>query len=275
MNEITETAEELLRILPKVLDSALEPVTWSEMVIDSRVQRILDRVRVENMALDWNPNAAGTPTISRRLDGALILLDGQHRRAAAMAIGSGREQVSCKVFRGLTIEQEAALFKLLNNTKQPSAIDLHRVAVVAGDARAMEIDKVVRGVGLEVKTGGAHALRAIRSVYKIHDASPEAAHRTLLILVGAFGGPTDRGGIAVDSRLVEGLGLVMRAHGDLVDIERMSMKLAKQSGGAGGLIAAGRALANIRRFTVAHAVADIAIETYNVNRRNNILSKLK
>lgn len=110
-------------------------------------QRAIVKRRVDELVKEWNSRARGILTVSRRQDGSLWLMDGQHRAAAMRRIGI--KTTRCLVFDGLTTDEEKYLWALLNDTAPAKGNSLYH-GLLGGDRVTQEIDEVVRACGYEV-----------------------------------------------------------------------------------------------------------------------------
>lgn len=73
-------------------------------------QRGVQRKRVELIAADFNEYVANEPKISFR-NGKYYVVDGQHTIEARILRNGGRAlPILCKVYTGMTMQQEALLF---------------------------------------------------------------------------------------------------------------------------------------------------------------------
>lgn len=148
----------------------IDKVRLETLTIDPRVQRYegVDDTRVSDMAEKFNPMALGTITISQRPDGSLVVIDGAHRTAASRQAGY-TNPLNATIHTGLTIEQEAQLFLLLNATKTPSVISKFLVRVVMGDPDAVAISDIITAHGWKVSPSAEPGcLAAIDKVEKIY-----------------------------------------------------------------------------------------------------------
>ena len=96
----------LLNILPEKLKT--DP-TYQRMVSQSRVKKIVDNF---NMDL-FNP-----PKVSHRADGYYYIFDGQHSVVSHKTQFGDNTPILCKVYEGLTYEEEIELFVQQNGVSQ-------------------------------------------------------------------------------------------------------------------------------------------------------------
>lgn len=91
---------------------------YKEMYIDSSelliprdlYQRTLNHARVREIAENFDERVANEPKVSAR-DGGFYVFDGQHTVAARKLLNNGMDlPVLCKVYSGLTAQDEALLF---------------------------------------------------------------------------------------------------------------------------------------------------------------------
>lgn len=250
-----------------------------QLTIDERVQRELRPHKVkairstlpedEKKRQTW----VGVVTISRRKDGSLVVIDGQHRIVALREEGYGAMQVSIIVHDGLTLEEEAELFRVLNDTNRPTAFDDFKVGVVAKDPECLGITKVAADAGYrvhnQVQDGAINAVAALRRVYRGsngHGPHPEHLAKTLNVITSAWGHRAE----GVEGHVLQGLGLVIETYGEELDLSALARKLAKYPGGASGLLGKARLLKDIRRSSVARCVAEIVIDSYNSGRQKRL-----
>jgi len=250
------------------MTSKLERVRLDALIVDGTVQRGLDLGRVKAMADNFTWDGFGTPTVNRRADGSLHIVDGQHRIMAARKAGHSSRAQHMRVHDGLTVQQEAELFRLLNDTRKPMPVDLFRVAVIEGEPAAVAMNDLVKRHGMHVAASGERAFRAVQALRTIYTTEPVAAERALAALVGAWGVSAN----SVQAALVAGLGRFFLRYGDTPTFDKLVTNLAKYPGGSGGLIGAARGLARIKSVPVPDAVAEIVVGVYNRTARANPLA---
>jgi ParB-like nuclease domain len=151
-----------------------EPVTLAELRIDERYQRARSEAKVHTLRAMFNPRACQPLAVSKRGDGSLYLVDGQHRMAALQDIGINTWP-AC-VHANLTRRDEAAMWEELNTrqTKPPPPARF-KARLERREPEAMAIHGVVLGSGLRLnfkrgrsKTSGVEidAVDAIERIYR-------------------------------------------------------------------------------------------------------------
>ena len=115
---------------------------------DPSYQRVIDHARVDKIVKNFNANLFNEPKVSKRNDGFYYIFDGDHSVAAHMMKFGKDAPIKCKVFYGLTPEQEMKLFvqqngiskiptrieklRALNNYNDPEVTDMVESAKIAG-----------------------------------------------------------------------------------------------------------------------------------------------
>jgi hypothetical protein len=242
-----------------------------DLWVDPNVQRALQKSRVTTMAGKFQPTALGVLTTSFRSPDRIHVIDGQHRyRAAEAAAYTGAIQTM--EYHGLTIPEEAALFRWLNTTQKPSRIDHFLVACVEQDPAALAIARYLADSGWSVGTGATEGrLSAIGSLERIYALSPAAAASTLHVLTAAFGHRP----AAVQGALLEGIGRMIARYGQDVDLTDLAKRLAGVPGGPDGLVGNARGQRLTGTTNLSTQVARIATQLYNQRRRTSALPEWK
>lgn len=249
-----------------------ETLPLSRLEVDPRVQRPLNPAKVQNFVSSFNPAGMGVISVSRRNPVTEIIIDGQHRAEAARRVTDNAGEALCHVYEGLTLEQEAELFLLLNNTTKPRLIDKHRVQVTAGVPMAVEIDKLTREYGWKVDPqAGPASITAIGSLQRIWrlseqvQADPHLITMTLMVINRAWGVQEN----AARGVVMEGLAALFAEYGARVDTDILIRRLKDYAGGPEGLHDHAQTYSKLERTTVPMAVARLAVQEYNVGRRVN------
>ncbi len=248
---------------------AIRQLPVSALIVDPNVQRSVDRNRVAKMADDLDLSAVGVITVSHRGNGSYHVIDGQHRVEAVRLAGGESENVTCRIFDGLSIEDEARMFRLLNNTTKLQTMDRFKVRVVEGDPMAVEIHGLLAKHGWKV-SGGANDghFGAVAAVERVYQRDSAAVERMIATITRAYGHSSE----GMHFAIVEAVGSIYARYGETVDDSGLADRMARYHGGPARLIGDARGLAATYRFSLATAVADILVERYNVSRRTKALA---
>lgn len=225
--------------------SQVRELPANTLIVDPRVQRVLDPVRVRKIANTWDDLMVGVLTVSHRLpsfdevtDEQFVVLDGQTRLEAFRAV-CGKDTVAplrVEVHEGLTLKEEAAIFLRHNDRKGVTPLDRYRIALVAGEEWATDIYDIAekyewfaRGTdtrpGYEGKIRRFESISAVEKIYRADQG--EAVPGTALLRVFATVGdawPNETG--TITSETINGLGMIFSRHPDL-DHHGLTHKLKK------------------------------------------------
>jgi hypothetical protein len=130
-------------------------------------QRPIDETRVGRITARFNPHKLMPLLLSKRADGHLYVIDGQHRMTALRRMSL--KDAACMVLVGLTIEQEADLFRTQNDdVRTPSIYDRHHAGTFAGDAKDLELQGILDRFGYRAgRVRGAHTIAALSAMRRI------------------------------------------------------------------------------------------------------------
>lgn len=235
---------------------------------DLEIQRPLDRLKVERIKRRYDPAGLGVVEAWEREPGHLILVDGQHRIQAARDVGHP-EYVTCNVHIGITRQDAAELFLLLNATNSPKPVDQFLVGLTAGRRTEVEISKVVLDTGYQITrqptTQGINAVESLRKIFhggkRVSDTEyPDALRQTLQLCTDAW-----KRQEPVSGDVLLGVGYFMLRFADDADLKSLAHKLG-QKGGPNYLLGKAREAQAFNGGTVASNVGAFIHKTYNVQR---------
>lgn len=248
-------------------------IPLKELEPHPQAQRKLDPRHAAAIAESFDPALMGVLTVAETKRGRRWIVDGQHRKVAALQFvdGDGDQCVKCNVIDVDDDAEAARLFLGLNKHKTVLTLDKFMVRVTAKDSTACGIVGVLAKHSLHIDrtrcAGVVQAVDALESVFQ----RPRGAlllERTVRILNNAWGADPD----AYSGQLVRGLGLLLRKFGTAVDDEELIRKLAK-SGGPLNLIGRARALRAAMGVSVAQATYECIRNEYNKGRRTEKLEE--
>lgn len=239
--------------------SHLRWVRLDEMKINPQAQRALSQQWADELAKDFDPDKMGFIHVSFR-DGWYYVIDGQHRRAAAIQYLGSDQQVQCHVYEGLTNEQEAQLFLDLNRQRQQGAMSKYKVALTAGAPVESDVDRIARGLNLKI--GSSAQLEEISCVSALLAAyrkrGPGPLSFALRVIRDAYGYA------GFKREIINGLTLVIDRHGTQVDEERLVKKMKEE--GVTAIHRRGKSLRESTGSSAEQCYACALIETYNRSR---------
>jgi hypothetical protein len=166
-----------------------------DLLIDATYQREINngssQTLIRKIAMYWDWSLCQPLTVSRRLDGSLTIVDGQHRASAAK-LRNDIPHLPCVITSYANTGDEAAAFVALNQMRRPlGALDLFKAAVAADDKEALAILKAITDAGLSIAkhrnyiawyAGEISNIGGIRRFFRTYG---EAATRTALTAMGA------------------------------------------------------------------------------------------
>ena len=160
-------------------------------------QRGVQRKRVELIAADFNEYVANEPKISFR-NGKYYVVDGQHTIEARILRNGGRAlPILCKVYTGMTMQQEALLFAEQNGHSAPLSAGIKLRAKVAGDdAPSKEFLAATNRVGLAFNYDSLqlsdYRISCVGTALKLYNQMGEKIYcEALRLIVAAWGGKPD------------------------------------------------------------------------------------
>lgn len=259
----------------------MEPTrtAWIPLSILGRDPRVntrpVDGQWVEQHVPIFEPDALGVLAVSARPDGQTIILDGQNRAELCRRVGWGDQSVLCRIYEGLTVQKEAALFRALNDNRQVKSVFKFLARVTEGEPAAVAINTVVEQLGWKVAGQvSAKQISAVVALEKIFTGdrrkdSPGvgAVFTTLNLVTEAWGHRPE----TVNGQVLLGVGGVVNRYGDDLSIADLVRKLSSYPGGPGGLLGDARGLKAMLGGSVGNAVAETIVKVYNKGRRVNRL----
>ena len=158
---------------------SIEWVPIAELELDDSYQRSVEtgasRKLIAGIANRWDWDLLDVLKVSRRPDDRKFVIDGQHRKAAAVMRGD-IPQLPCVLKRCSGPEEEARLFVAANRgRKAMSRLDDFRAAVGGGEPEAMTIARLIEAAGLNIPRhhvasaaapGAIPAISGLRTILK-------------------------------------------------------------------------------------------------------------
>lgn len=146
-------------------------INSSSIYSDPEYQRVVDFARVKNIVSNFNPSLVNPIKVSSR-NNKYYVFDGQHTLAALkMRNGNKDLAVECKVYTGLTQQDEAILFSEQNGISRSVKINAKMKALyAAGDKEIIEMHDLIASQGIKFdfsECKGRNKIIACSTIYKI------------------------------------------------------------------------------------------------------------
>lgn len=128
----------------------------ADLLIDPSYQRSIDtgpsQALIKRIARNWDWGLCQPLNVARRANGALYVIDGQHRLSAAVMRGDIYD-LPCVVMSMDQRRDEAAAFVALNQQRRPlTRIELFRASLESGNVESHDIREALEAAGLSVAT---------------------------------------------------------------------------------------------------------------------------
>ena len=215
---------------------SLEWVAVGQIEIDPAYQRGLDNETsqslIRKIARFWDWSLCQPLALTRRTDGSLWAVDGQHRAAAARLRGD-IAHLPCVIAHYSSVADEAAAFVALNRQRKPlNAVDLFKAALASGDTQASEIMAAISAAGLSVaphsnytawKPGQIYCVPGVSRAWKYR--GPDVVRAALGVLARAFDGQV----LQYAGLLLDGLYDVFTAQGAPEDRDALAALIGRRS----------------------------------------------
>ena len=155
-------------------------------------QRDVQRKRVEIIAADFNEYIANEPKVSFR-NGKYYVVDGQHTIKGRILRNGGKDlPILCKIYIGLTMEQEALFFAEQNGYSAPLTAGIKlRAKVVGGDAISKAFLTATNRVGLSLNYDGQqltdYRIGCVGTAFRLYKQMGEPLYcETMRLIVAAW-----------------------------------------------------------------------------------------
>jgi hypothetical protein len=182
---MSRAATSRLKVNPQLgSPPSLEFRTLAELKVDDTYQRSLEtdpsQRLIRRIAQFWDWGLCQPLAVARRQDGSLMVVDGQHRLAAATLRGD-IAHLPCVITSYANTGDEAAAFVALNQNRKPlQPLDIFRAALAAEDETATAVQRIICEAGLRLaphtnwpfwKPGMLANVNALQAVYRKHGGS--------------------------------------------------------------------------------------------------------
>ena len=180
-------------------------------------QRPVEDKEVDRLVREWDERLFEPLAVSYR-EGRYNVIDGQHRISAMRKLHGGREvMIRCKVYSGMTYEQEAELCYKLDKAKKRLSLSQSTNALAESglDAETTEIRRLMGDAGfswaLGQRHGGEYEVIATRAVINAYHFLGSAAFSRMFRLLGKTWEGDPR---SVMGPVLSGMALFLKTYGE-------------------------------------------------------------
>jgi hypothetical protein len=196
-----------------------------KLKVCKQYQRELNETMVKKIVKDFEDDAFGVLVIGARDDGSHYVVDGQTRLAAAKELG--KKEVPCVWFRSEGKDQEAKMFRLVNNHRSVSRLQRTYAMLAEKDPEIVKMDRTVRKHGFKI--GYRCSTRTwgnILAVAPLQTMSREGTlDNALAVISEAWEGEVE----AVSAAVLSGFQVFLRDYSEKIDFKRLVERLATTS----------------------------------------------
>lgn len=241
---------------------SLEWVAITDLGFDIRVNRDVDFGWVTDIARRFDPAKLGTFEVSRRDNGALIVIEGQHRALAARDVGWAGD-VPCHITEGLSLDQEIEAVLSSNNKRGFSSIDKFVKNAAMGQEPYAAVNEIVVSAGLTVsrKITAIRCPSVLVAVHRKH--GPQVLTAAIETARDAWAQDDNRS--AFSAACLGGLGEFYALHITRLDQDEVVRKLRTEIDPA-HITGTAKSRARFEGGTAAEYACDIITGAYNRRR---------
>lgn len=232
-------------------------------------QREINMKRVERIVKEFNGDIFNEPKVSFR-DGKYWIFDGDHSVAAwKKKFPDGKTPIYCKVFYGMTWEEECEAFIAQNGiSKDPTTNEKLRAAKEAGNSDVIDMVRRAELLGYIVDFCPYKAINRIvgtSTLFKAYKTLGPSEYSDMLeVIRGAWGENAD----AVHNNIIRGMTIVFNKYRGEFKKENMLSALRRTSPSV--ILQEGKMFNNSRN---AYAIA--IVRKYNYKRAKGRLDEMK
>lgn len=215
---------------------------------------------IQDKVLNFRPYGLGTWEGSLKHDGTLLRLDSHHRGETCKRVEYD-DPVLCKIWVGLTDEQEFDLIDVLNNLRAWRKAETFSIRTeVSANTTERDIKSILDSLDIGVNPrGGDMQISATATVVKIYKQyGRDHLRKTLLIPVSAFGGEA----ASLAGQLLEAWSIL--ANEEFIEMPRLIQVLAQWPDGVPAIVERASAARGGAKRGLPEWIADVVRNQYVV-----------
>jgi len=185
-------------------------------------QRQMNQAMVKKIVKGFVEDAFGVLVVGIRKDGSHWVVDGQTRLAAAKQLGM--TSVPCVWFKSSGQEQEAKMFRLVNNHRAVTRLQRTHAMLAEGQPDIVKMNRTIKKCGMQIGFTGTAGYGIIRSIAPVQAMSGEDYLERALTVIGESWDGQDE---AVSASILSGFQVFYHKYGEAIDDTRLTQMLSK------------------------------------------------
>lgn len=184
----------------------IKEVMLKDIKVDARYQRELKEAHLKKMTREYDPIRCGVIAVSKREDGSMYVIDGNHRIHASKA--NGVVSLPATVYEGLSVEEEADLFAKLNTGSLKTGFNENlKAMIMAGNEEAVRYESILEqsGISYSLKSRGDGSVNVLVAHSACMNIMRKYGQKILLKTLSVIKESCTR----PDGRLIQGLAAVL------------------------------------------------------------------
>ena len=240
------------------------------ITVDKSYQREPDQKRIRLMADKFRPELVNIVKVSYR-DGQYYCFDGNHTTHLLRLLNPEPDfKILCRVYYGMTREEEAELFALQTGySKAVASAYKLRALEIAGYEEVVAFLEATRSCGFSIDPVKGYvkdgAIVAVKKANQVYDSLGEEQYKNMLCLIRDT---WHMASWSVSQNMLGGMVLLFKTYGDKINRERFIRQLASICDNE-----IKRTAGKYDVFPVGYQVALAILEFYNKRGGKNILRK--
>ena len=233
--------------------------------------RPIKRSWVNEIKHNYDEDLPSPAKVSHR-DGKYWIIDHQHLTQAQYELNNcnPNTMILCEVYEGLTYEQEAALYVKFNKSqKKPTFAEEFIGLIEAKDEERLRFRDTVESCGYTIGKRANSSLRAIKVTWNIFRKPDGDKELTRILKLTKACWPDSING--ADGRIIKGVELFIKNHGDEFDSKRFIKALSAIS--PSDLIKKAETYykhMDSKSFTQPYCMYSMLINSYNARLHNKL-----
>lgn len=205
-------------------------ISPSDILTDTSYQHPVNQKRVDKIAQNWDELLVNPPKVSHREDGKFYVFDGQHT-IISWQIVHGNEPIMCRIYEGLTREDEKNLFVQQNGfSSQPTKIEKLRAEFNLGNKEVVDMVESAKLLGYTVvfnqKSNYPNSIAAVATLFNTYKMLGKDNYiNVLTVMRNAWGSDKN----ATDGGIIKGIAFIYKYYSDNITNSKMIDALRKQT----------------------------------------------